>query len=204
MSRFLNYLSFFVSIFFLGYLFAAIQDIHPAPKPYPTHAHITIYLDRNFDDFEQETIIRAAMEWTETTNHIIEYDVVQLPTLGHISYEDSVFITKISPDHPDIILLDQTNKNTTLGYFDTKSYLPHIALVTDRIKDNDYYAVVLHELGHSLGLSHNEGIDNVGTLMFPSIDFGSEHITMTDGKKFCGLYHCNPMKLKYKEEPFHP
>lgn len=199
MSRFLNYLSFFISILFIGLLFIEVGKIHPAPQPYPTHAHITIYVDRNFDDFERETVLMAAMEWTSTTNHIIEYDVVQLPTLNKIDYDNSVFITKISPDHPDIILLDQTNKNTTLGYFDTKSYLPHIAIVSERITDRDYYPVVLHELGHSLGLTHNEGIENVGTLMFPSIDFGSEHITMTDGKKFCRLYHCDPMKLHYVE-----
>lgn len=204
MSRLINYLSFFVSIFFLGFLFAQVQQIHPAPKPYPTHAHITLYLDRNFDDFEQETIISAAMEWTETTNHIIEYDVVQLPTLGSMDLENGVFITKITPDHPSIILLDQTNKNTTLGYFDINSYLPHIAIVSDRIRDTDYRAVILHELGHSLGLSHNEGVENIGTLMFPTIDLGSAHITMTDGKKFCKLYHCDPMKLKYQEESFHP
>ena len=93
--------------------------------------------------------------------------------------------------------------NNILGLFDKKSIIPCIILVSNRILENDYKAVVLHELGHSLGLEHNEGINGIDTLMYPSIDLGSNHITFRDGQQFCKLYHCDPNKLKYQKEPFH-
>jgi hypothetical protein len=184
-------------------LFLVAVEIYPEPKVHPDHVHHTIYLERNFDDFEQEAILKASLEWSSTTNNIVQFDIVQLPTREKINLTNAIIVTKVSPDFPTVILLDTTNDGTTLGYFDRNSLIPHIALITDRIKDKDYAPVVLHEIGHALGLDHNEGIDGIGTLMFPSIDVGSNHITLKDGEKFCKLYHCDPMKLKYQEESFH-
>lgn len=140
----------------------------------------------------------AALEWTETTNHIVDYDIIQLPSLTPTKTSDCLYFTKITPDTPMAVLYDRTNKNTTLAYYDNAS-LPMVAMISERISDDEFKAVVMHEIGHSLGLEHNEGMEGIGSLMFPSILYGNEHITTLDGEKFCNLYHCDPKKLKYKD-----
>lgn len=142
--------------------------------------------------------MEAALEWSETTNHIVEYDIVQLPIAGPPKTADCLYFTKITPDTPTAVLYDKTNGSSTLAYYDNTS-LPMVAMITERISDAEYKAVVMHEIGHSLGLEHNEGLEGVGSLMFPSIIYGGSHLTQLDGEKFCNLYHCDPKKLKYRD-----
>jgi predicted Zn-dependent protease len=196
-----------INFIVLANLYSFVKEIYKT-KEYPNHIHTTIYIDRNFDDFEQTCIINAAEEWVSTTNHIIEYDILQLPD-NDINYDEALIIYKVTPDHPMIVILDTRNNGDTLGFYDRKSIIPSIALVSERISNEDYTATIMHELGHSLGLVHSK---EAGTLMYPSRNFmfngiiltiASDHITFEDGQKFCELYHCDPKQLKYQEEPFH-
>lgn len=202
MTKIINLLSFYTALAIITIMFFSVRDVYSGPKTYPNYVHRTIYIQRDFDDFEQEQIIAAALEWTAATGHIIDFDVVQLPTTEAID-ENGIFINRASVDHPDVILLDKTNNGTTLGYFDHDSRLPYIGLITNRINNKDYKGVVMHELGHALGLEHNYGETGIDTLMYPSINGGSYHIEKLDGKKLCQLYHCDYTKLKYQEKPFH-
>jgi Matrixin len=187
-------------------LFIFTLPDHPGPKDYSQHTHISIYMDRNFNDAEQTAILAAALEWSTTTNYIIRYDVYKMPAHHKIDTKNSVLIVKGSPDYPTAILLDNYNENSTLGYFDDKQIIPTIMLLPERIPDDEYVAVVMHELGHSLGLEHNEGPEGFGSLMYPTIDIdiagilvkaNSNHVTLKDGIPFCKIYHCDPNKLNY-------
>lgn len=196
----------------LAGLYIFVSSIYKE-KEYPNYVHTTLYLDRTFDDFEEEAIMEAAVEWATVTNHVVDFDVVKLPA-NNIDLDNSVIITKVTPDYPMVIVLDTTNDNSTLGYCDNKYIIPHIALVNERISNEDYKPVVMHELGHHLGLKHNEGLDNLDSLMFPSRGVyiksagvflpSSNIITHKDGVNFCKLYHCDPNKLQYQEESLHP
>jgi len=197
--KFLNYICFLTTVVLLFVFYFEVSEIYPNkfPKERPNHIHTTIYLDRNFNDVEVEYIMQAAWEWTETTNHIAEFDVVQLPTHDKVDVEHALIMVKVSADYPDIIIMDNIKKTTTLGYYDSKSVLPFIALVQDRLDDFNYKEVVLHELGHSLGLEHVDGEKGMLTLMYPYVDLGADHITQTDLEQFCELYHCDAKKLQH-------
>ena len=63
-------------------------------KTYPEQIHVNLYIDREFTEDEQEVIIAAALEWSTATNHIVEYDIIQLPTKDAIELDDSLIIVK--------------------------------------------------------------------------------------------------------------
>jgi len=201
--RVIHFLNLATVLALLILLFNFVSEIYPGPPVYPEYAHITLYLDRNFDEDEVDVIMSAAWEWSEATNHRIEYDVVQMP-VKNPNLKDSVFIVKKTPDDPSIFLKDLFGGNQTLGLFEP-GYVNSISLVTDRLNDDNYRRVVLHELGHSLGIGHLKELEDMDALMFPYtsmklddgsiINTGSDHVTNKDLVQFCKLYHCNADKL---------
>lgn len=187
-------------------LYCMVAEIYPGEPEYPTHAHITLYLDRHFEDYEVDAIVQAAWEWTVATDHRIEYDIVKLPTKEQMRRNNVVFIYKRSPDDPVIILRDLVEHNKTLGLYEG-GHLPSISIIADRLDMDIYKEIVLHELGHSLGIKHLESESDMDALMYPYasialpdgtiIPTGSDHITYKDLVAFCKLYHCDADKLKY-------
>lgn len=157
-----------------------------------TNIHKTLYLDKEFSQEEVKTITDAANEWTETTNHIAEFDVVQLPT-NKIDTVNGILVVKITHWEPEILFSDTISLQNTriLGYYNPVKPMPTINLVYDRLGRNAY-DVMLHELGHAVGLSHNP---ETFTLMYPNINEGVNYITYSDFVGFCKIYHCDPNEL---------
>lgn len=179
----------------IGFVAVAGPYLH-TPKQYPETVHKTLYLDRYMGEWETEEVIAAALEWHEASGGLVTFDVKMLPD-SNINPTDAIIIIDVTPDYPEIILIDHINGNSTLGYFNSDSGMGFIALVNARISADDYRGVVLHELGHALGLEHNKDMDGIGTLMYPTIDYGATYITPTDVANFCKLYHCDPKKLHH-------
>lgn len=157
--------------------------------------HKTLYLDRNLSAYEFAMIAGAAWEWHLATNNMVTFDIERLPSKHIISHE-SIIVCLVSSDFPEIIELDVEDPSAShMAYYYKYGTLPYIGIVSERISEKDYRPVILHELGHALGLKHNEGIDGIGTLMYPNIDLGATTITDTDLKNFCKLYDCDASKL---------
>lgn len=175
---------------------APIASRRQVPHTLPVHK--TLYLERGISDEEMLHILQAAMEWHVVTNGQVTFDIRRLPSTSLIPSE-TIIVFNVSPDYPDIILLDAVKHHNTLGYFNNDRGLDYIALVDQRITESDFNAVVMHELGHALGLEHpdSEGHPErgIGTLMYSTIDAGSNHITKSDLKQFCKLYHCDSSKF---------
>lgn len=183
--------------------FAEIVSIIMPPPPkveYALPVHKTLYIDRNIYDEEMFHILEAAIEWNEATDGQVTFDIKRMPR-PRIGPANSIIFFNVTPDFPDIVILDNARKKplNTLAYFSGSRFLPYIAVVDERISEKDYTAVMLHELGHYIGLQHPDDDDHpdlgVGTLMHSSIDEGSNHITSEDLKQFCQLYHCDWKKF---------
>lgn len=155
--------------------------------------HKTLYLSRDIYDDQLLYITAAAMEWHDDTNGDVTIDIKRLPD-PRINPVDGIVVMNVTPDHPEIIILDNLNQYSTLGFYNDDTMVHYIGLVDERISPPEYTAVIMHEVGHSLGLQHIMGIDGIGTLMCPSINLGSTHITMEDLHQFCTLYHCDERK----------
>lgn len=156
--------------------------------------HKTLYLERSVYDDEFFAIVRASIEWNEATNGQVVFDIQQLP-YPDIDAQNGIIVINVDPDFPEVILLDRRKNLITPAYFNHDSILSYIALVPERIDEGRFTQVVLHELGHSLGLEHVVGADGLDTLMYPSIDLGSKHIAQADLDQLCKLYHCDSSKF---------
>lgn len=192
-----------ISLILLLAFAEAVTILLPAPISQAKQAlpiHKTLYIERTVYDDELFHIIDAAIEWNEATDGQVVFDIKRMPR-PDISPANSVVFFNVSPDFPDIIILDNARKRplSTLAYFSGERLLPYIAVVDARISDKDYTGVMLHELGHYLGLQHPDDDDHpeigVGSLMYSNIDSGANHITNDDLKQFCQLYHCDWKKF---------
>ncbi len=187
-------------ILLVGFVEIATTILPPPVKKqaFTLPVHRTVYVDRNVYEDQFFHITEAALEWNQATDGQVIFDVKKLPQHNIIPSE-SVIISDVSPDFPEIILLDNLSKHNTLGLFNGNKPLASIYLVEARISDDDSTAVVLHELGHYLGLEHPDSEEHpeigIGSLMYSSIDLGSNHITEDDLKQFCRLYHCDWRKF---------
>ena len=186
--RILNRIWFWSNIISIIMLLILHYSVNPE-KYYPTLVKKTIYIDRSFSEQEKLYIVEAALEWSRATNHIVDYEIKSLPC--EIELDEALIFVKYNSDHPDIIFMDFFGYEI-LGYYNDKN-IPSISLVTDRIDAKDFTNVVLHELGHSLGLEH---VEDKEMLMYPTMNNVNNKITKKDLVDFCKLYKCNAENLK--------
>lgn len=204
--RLKTFWTYAITLTILAAVWVKSTQLWPPPKEYPSHVHKTLYVDRHFTNDQFVLIAWAAIRWSQATNHIIDYDVIRLP-MDHeetINSNNAIIVMMISPDHPNIITLDKFNMGTTLGLYNPDDPIPTISFVEGRFDDADQFEqAAMHEMGHSVGLHHNHGIEGTLTLMFPSIGLAENYITEKDMINFCKLYHCNPNQLQHEKEPPH-
>lgn len=202
--RLFNIVNWVIWAVILGVLIFIFETNHKEPEQptkYDNPIYVNLYIDSAFEEYEREAITTAALTWNNTTKNIVNYTIIQLPTTDKVDLT-GLIIYKIGPDNPNIIMLDQSNDTIYLGYYERIDGVKTIALVGERIDIKEYKSVVLHELGHSLGLAH---VDELGTLMYPymnimingqMIPVNSNKITQIDLVQFCELYKCDPLKLQ--------
>ncbi len=180
----------------------ATPILHVYRENYQLPVHKTLYVDRNMTEEEMAVIVSSAWEWHATTKGMVIYDVIKLPS-KNIDVQNGIVICLVSPDFPEVIDLDTQRPDANhLAYY-KRAPMPYIGVIPDRIPIKDYRTVIIHELGHSLGLKHNEGIAGIGTLMYPDMDFEANYITDTDLENFCKLYNCDANQLHDEQEPSH-
>jgi Matrixin len=170
----------------------------------PDHLHKTLYIATDFTPEEMQQIKEAAQEWEEKTHHFVIFDEVY--------YEPKEITPNISSGNNNVVMVncflgmqciqemdeavkkEHPNASTLygIGLYVPKSPNPMIYIASDRISTwHEYKTATLHELGHSLGLDHDEK-DNQAIMYYaPS----AQHLTDEDIREFCKLHGCEfPLK----------
>lgn len=176
----------------------------PTKSTYQLPIHKTLYVHRQIYDEELLYLIQATIEWSEATNNKVIFDIRKLP-VKDIDIIDSIIVMNVTSDDPGIILLDsikQKKNRKTLAYYNNDTGLAYIALVDERLNKYNYIQVIMHELGHAIGLKHLEDTDeNASSLMHPTINYGTTYITKLDLIELCKLYHCNIEAFVKNDKP---
>lgn len=127
---------------------------------------IPTYIDGRFTADQRKEIHQALGEWNYALNGYRLYNVVS----DAFELDDLDAVKKIEDTKQGLIILDNTadealeefgvGSNVLAWVPDLGSPLVHV--VPERIGTRDLKMVVMHEIGHTLGLSHTEAS---GTLM---------------------------------------
>lgn len=150
---------------------------------------INLIVDSNFNLFERIFIEQAARQW-ELKTHVASFSIKINNEKDIFLDENSVYIYKISKSNPQVFALENNSSVEILGYYDKYSLIPSILIVSERLDDLNYTQIVMHEIGHAMGLKHNLEKGDDKTLMFPSINSSPSGITDKDIESFCKLYKC--------------
>lgn len=132
--------------------------------------------DHLFSEEELADIHTAAQEWSEATNDHVTFTFVT--SKG----SDSLIVIR-----PKLLatIEDETGMSA-ITRFDWWARGGGIDMPYD-VSENDFHQMMLHEMGHSLGLDH----DGPGTIMEHHLALQADHITCTDVYQFCDVNDCD-------------
>ena len=197
-----------MKIFNIILLMLSLVLLH-CTKPYTTLRHNanlkinkTVYIDKRFSKIEINYIEEALNEWSEKSNNLLQFKVEYNININEKEYiknkYQSIMIEKTHSSDTEIVFVEKLSETTLIGLCNTSTAPIDVMIIFDRLKNKEEYrSVVIHEIGHALGLKHS---DIRWTLMYPYIDSGSYHLTYYDMEQFCKIYSCNVKDLNFKED----
>ena len=155
---------------------------------------IKIYVDEEFSPIEEFAIHKSFVAWRKVSGESIRFDY----SFKHIKpgklesyfwskqYDDSIFVWRA--DSKNISAAFDEKYASYAGFWDLHG---NIVIFADRIdhENNELYNVMVHEVGHMLGLKH---IVYEKSVMQPKSDDISNCITKDDSYRLCLIYGCNP------------
>lgn len=159
---------------------------------------LIINVDYRFDYLQEKLIAEAISEWSIASDGVIKFKVYwNQPRESIYSYSFSLLNPR------DKIFIYSVNKNDSKLTEDLREYFSDInglyvpgfqdgsnLLIFEQVPMYHFKAVVLHEIGHLLGLMHLEEKDHV-----MSSASGSYCLTFSDIEYLCSYYNCIPKSM---------
>jgi len=168
------------------------------PNPHhPSEPHIQktiLFNPRAFTTSQIDAIHSAAREWETKTNFIVRFDI-------HDYHDQPLQVNEVAIFNVPLDFPVITAREIELHQNGMPSTEHILGLYKDRIIYTisakmpglgSYRPVIIHELGHMLGLNH---INDAYSVMNESFDRAADHITVADQVLFCKLYGCDPVRL---------
>jgi hypothetical protein len=197
MSKIFNFPKI-ILIFLLGCLiscYAVGEGQFPKPTDNPPYIHKYVHIDPSFNAVEKAVIKRSFEEWSRVTKGFVQWTYVDWRNydVNSRGFECSkhLLVIRYNSIDPTIKTIENKLDYTIAGYANNSSKtcgLESIYLVVDSIKTVGMLRLVmLHEIGHNLGLSHNSKV----SIMNTRIVYKMYCITTYDLQQFCSNWGCD-------------
>jgi hypothetical protein len=161
---------------------------------------IEIYIDKNFDPMDRKEIAAGIAEWEKDLNgnlHLVavdwEFDM-EIDKLKKGKIQKSWYLLKINSDNPIApgkITMQDGSINTPLAFVEDIGG-NNIYYIRDRITWQGIKEITMHEIGHTLGLSHGKW------LMGPTFSNGGyECVDQYTMKEIAKMWNFRMSSLNY-------
>lgn len=170
----------------------------PRPIYFPT----TLYLDESLSPRQKLSVVEASETWEKATDDIVRINIILGNPPG--TPVNSYIVFGFNSEDPTVSKLDE--EGVLLGYMGhfrnphTAYTTQGIFLVSDHLNksmlpERAIRWTVLHELGHLIGLGHQDQDDD--SIMVPVFHtYYTPCVTLLDLKHFCNVYNCDGRKVK--------
>lgn len=151
-----------------------------------------LYVDDTFTRSDVSCVEAAAERWAQRTKGLAKIIVVPLTressAIPKYTDRNDVIMNRATSSAGIVYFIERYSGSQLFGYHQPFVDHSEITMIVDRYKNEEMCTVVLmHEIGHSLGLHHN---DDPSSLMYGGTDSMPTFITRRDLAEFCSIHGC--------------
>jgi len=150
-----------------------LTTCNPARMISPTH-HYDVYVGNEFSDIQKQEINNAFLEWERSTN-----DSVSFSFIGGKNYSNPLIVVELIPSSQ----IKEIFNHHTIGRTEWRGFDSYI-VISSSLNDRDFQQVILHEIGHAIGLDHGDN----ETAMGANTELASMHLTQKDLNSFYYIF----------------